>query len=119
MTAETMPRTALTDFLHYLATGEDPHGIISDRCVAQMNFPHASFTLDNKAAFDELRAGVSPEPWLLHVDSVDSMPDGFVAVIDVDSISPHGGTLRTRTVTLVRIEGDQIVHLSHWCTGAL
>ena len=38
---------------------EDPHGLISVNCVAQLNFPHASFTLDDKTAFDELRARVS------------------------------------------------------------
>jgi hypothetical protein len=120
MSADVMPRTALSDFLHYLSTGEDPHGLISDGCVAQMNFPHVTFTLDNKAAFDELRARVSQEPWVLTVGSVDSTPDGFVAVIDIETVAPDGsGTETSRTVTIVRLDGDQITKLSHWCTGQL
>jgi hypothetical protein len=120
MSTEIMSRTALSDFLHYLSTGEDPHGLISDRCVAQMNFPHTSFTLDGKAAFDELRAGVSPQPWVLSVGSVDPMPDGFVAVIDIETVPHEGGQVETsRTVTIARFDGDQVAQLSHWCTGQL
>ena len=119
MSTDVIPRTTLSDFLHYLATGEDPHGMISADCVAEMNFPHASFTVDGKAAFDELRAGVSPEPWILTVGSVDSTPDGFVAVIDIVTVVPGGGRETSRTVTIVRLQDDQIGHLSHWCTGAL
>jgi len=120
MTTDTMPRTALSGFLHYLSTGEDPHGLISAGCVAQMNFPHTSFTLDGKAAFDELRARVSHQPWALAVASVDSTPDGFVAVIDIETVPPDGSGVETsRTVTIVRLDGDQITQLSHWCTGQL
>jgi hypothetical protein len=119
MSIEVMPRTALSDFLHYLSTGQDPHGLISAGCVAQMNFPHASFTLDDKAAFDELRRRVSHEPWVLSVGSVDSTPDGFVAVIDIETVAPGGGVETSRTVTIVRFDGDQITQLSHWCTGRL
>jgi hypothetical protein len=115
-----MPRTALSDFLHYLSTGEDPHGRISLGCVAQMNFPHASFTLNGKAAFDELRVDVSPQPWVLTVVSVDSTVDGFVAVIDIETGARDGSDVETsRTVTIVRFDGDQITGLSHWCTGQL
>ncbi|MDX6232928.1 MAG: hypothetical protein QOH68_1928 [Nocardioidaceae bacterium] len=120
MSTETMPRTSMNDFLRYLSTGEDPHGLISVDCVAQMNFPHTSFTLDSKAAFDELRAGVSHEPWVLTVSSVDPTPDGFVAVIDIDTVAHDGsGVESSRTVTIVRFDGDQITQLSHWCTGQL
>lgn len=120
MSTDIMPRTALSDFLHYLSTGEDPHCLIGDECVAQMNFPHISFTLDGKAAFEEAHARVSEEPWVLHVDSVDSTPDGFVAVIDIDTVPRDGGGVETtRTVTIVRFDGDQITQLSHWCTGQL
>ena len=120
MTTDVLPRTAMSDFLHYLSTGEDPHAIISLGCVAQMNFPHASFTLEGKPAFDQARARVSHEPWVLSVDSVHSTPDGFVAVIDIDTVAPDGSGIDTsRTVTIVRFDGDQISQLSHWCTGQL
>jgi hypothetical protein len=120
MSTEIMPRTALSDFLHYLSTGEDPHGRISDGCLAQMNFPHTTFTVDGKAAFDELRARVSSEPWGLTVGSVDPTPDGFVAAIDIETVAPDGSGVDTsRTVTIVRFDGDQVTQLSHWCTGQL
>ena len=120
MSTEVMPRTALSDFLHYLSTGEDLHGLIGAGCVAQMNFPHASFTLEGKAAFDQARDRVSHEPWVLTVDSVDPTPDGFVAVIDIDTVAPDGSGIGTaRTVTIVALDGDQITRLSHWCTGQL
>jgi hypothetical protein len=42
-----------------------------------------------------------------------------VAVIDIETVVPGRGTETARTVTIVRLAGDQISHLSHWCTGAL
>ena len=85
-----------------------------------MNFPHASFTLDGKAAFDELRAGVSHGPWVLTRRLGGLHPGRLRGVIDIETVAPHGGGVETsRTVTIVRVDGDQITQLSHWCTGQL
>jgi hypothetical protein len=113
-----MPSTALSDFLHYLSTGEDPHGLISPDCVAQMNFPHNSFTVEGKAAFDELQARASDTPWVLDVDAVEPTPDGFLAVIDIET-SHEGQSARARTITTVTLKDDQVAAIRHWCTGAL
>ena len=37
MSTEAMPRTVLSDFLHHLSTGEDPHGMISVDLEGDMN----------------------------------------------------------------------------------
>jgi len=57
---------------------------------------------------------------VLTVGSAESTPDGFVAVIDTEAVAPDGrGVDTSRTVTIVRFDGDQISRLSHWCTGQL
>jgi len=118
MPTDVMPRTAFTDFLHYLSTGEDPHRLIAEDVQADMNFPHNSFTVQGKADFDVLHARASDSPWVLDVEVVEPTPDGFLAVIDIET--SHGGQIaRARTITTVTLESDRVVSLRHWCTGAL
>lgn len=118
MSTDVMPRTALTDFLHYLSTGEDPNGLIDENVQADMNFPHNSFTVEGKAAFDVLRVRASDTPWVLDVEVVEPIPDGFLAVVEIETT--HGGqSARARTITTVTMENDRVVSLRHWCTGAL
>jgi hypothetical protein len=113
-----MPISTLDDFVHYLATGEDPHGRISADIVAEMNFPHASFTVTGKADFDHLRLGVSDRPWVVRVEPAEATPDGFLVVVEYDA--HQAGVLNTfRTINVVSVEGEQITRLRHWCTGAL
>lgn len=118
MSTDVMPRTALTDFLHYLATGEDPHALIDENLHADMNFPHHSFTVHGKEAFDMLRDGVSDGAWVLNVEAVDPTPDGFLAVIDIETYR-NGHAMRTRTITTVTLKDDRVAAIRHWCTGAL
>lgn len=118
MTATTMPTRTLPDFVHYLSTGEDPHGLIADDVVGEMCFPHTTFTVSGKAAFDELRASVSEAPWVMRVGRVESTPSGFAVVIEYDATSA-GRRDTYRTVTLVTIEDDQVTRLAHWCSGVL
>ena len=49
MNTATMASTALDAFVHYLATGEDPHHRIAENLKGEMNFPGTSFGLLNKA----------------------------------------------------------------------
>jgi hypothetical protein len=118
MSTNVMPRTALTDFLHYLATGDDPNGLIDENMQGDMNFPHHSFTFDGKAAFDTLRDGVSDGAWVLNVEAADPTPDGFVAVIEIET-SREGHSSRARTITTVTLKDDRVAAIRHWCTGAL
>lgn len=118
MSTDFMPRTALADFLHYLSTGEDPNGLIDDNMRGDMNFPHNSFTVQGKADFDKLHARASDTPWVLDVEVVEPTPDGFLAVIGIETT--HGGqSARARTITTLTLENNRVVSLRHWCTGAL
>ena len=122
MTAETMPRTMLSDFLHYLATGDDPQGIIHPDLEGEMNFPNSAFQLRGKAEFDRLRDGVSDEPWTLHVEHVEPTASGFLAVVNIDTVhqSAHGPkTSTSRTISLVTVADGTVNRLAHWCTGQL
>jgi hypothetical protein len=118
MSTDAMPRTALTDFLHYLSTGEDPSGLMDENVRADMNFPHNSFTVEGKAAFDVLHARASDTPWVLDVEVVEPTPEGVLAVIDIET-SHDGQTTRARTITTVTLNDDRVVGIRHWCTGAL
>lgn len=122
MNTSTMPRTMLSDFLHYLSTGEDPHRRISDDLEGDMNFPHATLRLHGKADFDRLRAGASNQPWKLQVETVEATASGFLAVIEIETV--HGGprgveTETSRTITTVTVDRGRITRLAHWCTGRL
>lgn len=118
MTTETMPRTTLSDFLHYLSTGEDPNGLIDDNLRGDMNFPHNNFTVEGKAAFDVLQARASDTHWVLAVEAVEPTPDGFLAVIEIET-SHDGHLSRARTITTVTLKDDRVAAIRHWCTGAL
>jgi len=39
MSTATMSQTTLDALVHYLATGEDPHGRIAENLKGEMNFP--------------------------------------------------------------------------------
>ena len=122
MSTDTMPRTTLSDFLHYLSTGEDPHGMISVDLEGDMNFPHTTFRLHGKTEFDRLRAAVSNHPWTLRVEKVEPTASGFVAVIDIDTVheGAHGAETGTsRTISTVTVDQGKITRLAHWCTGQL
>lgn len=113
-----MPTTTLADFLGYLATGQDPHGRISPDVVAEMNFPHTTFTVVGKAGFDELRSQVSDREWVLRTESAEPVPDGFVVVVEYDAFRDQEKAT-FRTINAVTVDGQQITRLRHWCTGAL
>ena len=118
-TTLTVDDTAYADFVHYLATGEDPHGRVSFGVVAEMTFPNISFRLEGKAALDASRDRVSPRPWELDLLEVLPTPVGFVAVIDTTVATPDGHRERAHTVTLVTIAGGRMVRMQHWCSGPL
>lgn len=118
-TTLTVDDTAHADFVHYLATGQDPHGLVSPDVVAEMTFPNISFRLEGKAALDASRDRVSPRHWEVRLREVLSTPLGFVAVIDT-TVATHDGRIeRAHTVSLVTITGGQMVRMPHWCSGAL
>ena len=118
MIATTMPTSTLADFTQYLATGQDPHERISPDVIADMNFPHTSFTVTGKADLDVLRAQVSDEDWVIRLESVEPISYGFLAVLEYDASRGHE-TSTFRTINVVSLAGDQISRLRHWCTGAL
>lgn len=115
----TVDDTAYADFVHYLATGQDPHGLVSPDVVADMTFPNISFRLEGKAALDASRDRVSPRPWELDLFEVLPTPLGFVAVIDTTVAAPDCHRERAHTVTLVTITAGQMVRMQHWCSGPL
>lgn len=110
--------SAAEDLLHYLSTGEDPHGRISPEVIAEMNFPHVSFALEGKAALDEARDQVSDHPWVIRAEPAVPTQDGFVVVLDYDA-GRDGQDATFRTVSLVTVENDQVTRFRHWCTGEL
>jgi hypothetical protein len=118
MNTATISPTTFDSFVHYLATGEDPHHCIAENLKGEMNFPGRVFGLLSKAAFDELRARVSDQPWEVRVESMEPTPSGFVTVIEYDA-TLEGKTDSYRTITAVTVAGERITHLAHWCTGAL
>ena len=118
MNTATMANTALDAFVHYLATGEDPHHRIAEDLKGEMNFPGTSFGLLNKAGFDDLRRRVSDQPWVMRVEAMEPTASGFVTVIEYDATLDEK-TETYRTITTVTVTGEQITHLAHWCTGAL
>ena len=117
--AHGLDHPAYDDFLHYLATGEDPHGRISPDVVAAMTFPHVTFRLVGKAAFDEGRDRVSEHPWQLEPHEVLATDAGFVAVVGATAVTRDGATMRTHTITLVTLTDGIVTSLQHWCSGAL
>lgn len=118
-TTLTLDDTAYADFVGDLATGEDPHGLVSPDVVAEMTFPHISFRLDGKAALDASRDRVSPSPWEVDLGEVLPTPLGFVAVIDTTVATDDGRSEHAHTVSLVTITGGQMVRMQHWCSGPL
>lgn len=117
-TISVTPTTAMDDFVHYLATGEDPRGTLATDLECEFNFPGSSFKTLGKDQLDEMRAQVSDQPWVMRVERVEATPTGFVAMIEYDA-SQAGVTSTTRTLTLVSTDEHHIIGFAHWCTGQL
>ena len=118
-TTLTLDETAYADFATYLATGEDPHGLVSPDVLAEMTFPNVTFRLEGKEALDAARERVSARPWKLGVYEVLPTAEGFAAVIDVIVVNHHGEEETAHTATIVTLTDGRMVRMQHWCSGPL
>lgn len=104
----------LDDFVTYLSNLDDPNGVMADDLEGEFNFPHQSFSLQGRTAFEDLHSAADPEPWRITVRNAQPLPDGLFIDADIHSAVGH-----SRTATILAVTGDKITGMQHWCTGDL